>query len=58
MNKQLMKFWITCPKCKQKFGVKPEIVIKYMDRLFGELESRIQKKGQELQQRKNQQEQE
>ena len=53
-----MKFWITCPKCKQKFGVKPEIVMKYMDRLFGEIESRIQKKGQELQQRKSQQEQE
>lgn len=34
MNKELMKFWVTCPKCKQKFGVEPKVVMKYLERVI------------------------
>ena len=43
MDKEMMKFWLTCPFCKKKFGVYPDIVIKYMDRLFGSLGEGIKK---------------
>ena len=41
MNQEKKKFWITCPYCKEKFGVSPAIVMKYMDRLFGLVHSEI-----------------
>lgn len=43
MDKEMMKFWLTCPFCKKKFGVYPDIVIKYVDRLFGSLGEGIKK---------------
>lgn len=34
MNKEKMKFWIACPKCGQKFGVEPKLVMKYIGRVI------------------------
>lgn len=48
MNKELLKFWVTCPDCKRKFGVDPFIVLKYVDRLFNELGDRIKERGEQL----------
>ena len=31
-----MKFWITCPRCKRKFGVDAVIVWKYLERILGQ----------------------
>jgi len=45
MNKHLLKFWVTCPKCKQKFGVNPETVLYYLDRLFEWLKETMAKKS-------------
>ena len=44
MDKEMMKFWLTCPFCKKKFGVYPDIVVKYVDRLIGSLGEDIRKK--------------
>jgi len=48
MNKEGAKFWITCPHCKQKFGIDPKIIIKYADRLINRLESKIQERAKEI----------
>jgi len=48
MNKEKMKFWTTCPECKRKFGVELEIVLKYIDRIFGELDKEFKKIGEDL----------
>lgn len=37
-----MKFWITCPKCKQKFGVSPAMVMKYFERILGEHKNELE----------------
>ena len=47
MNKELMKFWLTCPFCKKKFGIDYSIVMKYIDRLFSSLGEDIKKKAEE-----------
>ena len=31
-----MKFWITCPRCKHKFGVDVGVVFKYLERILGQ----------------------
>jgi len=43
MDKQRLNFFLTCPFCKRKFGVKPETVFKYMDRLFNQLDENLRK---------------
>jgi len=43
MEKQRLNFFLTCPFCKKKFGVKPEVVFKYMDRLFNQLDENLRK---------------
>jgi len=40
-NSQLMRFWITCPDCKRKFGVGPKIVMKYIGRIIDTHKHRI-----------------
>ena len=47
MDKQRLNFFLTCPSCKRKFGVTPETVFKYLDRLFKELEENLRKKAEE-----------
>lgn len=49
MNRAKHKFWVTCPSCEQKFGVKPQTVLKYVDRLFSELGKKIEKKARKAQ---------
>jgi len=46
MDKSRFQFFVTCPDCKRKFGVSPEVVLKYLDRLLNEFEERI-KQGME-----------
>lgn len=41
MNKELMKFWITCPKCKHKFGIEPRIIMKYLERVMDKTGKKI-----------------
>jgi len=36
MNQSRLQFFVTCPSCKSKFGVNPEVVLKYLDRVLGE----------------------
>lgn len=47
MNKERNRFWVTCPSCKRKFGIRPQTVLKYVDRLFGELGKEIESEGKE-----------
>jgi len=43
MDKEKMKFWITCPKCKKTFGVDSAVVFKYIDRVLGQFDQRFKK---------------
>ena len=43
MNNDKRKFWITCPKCKHKFGVEPELIFKYLDRLLGQVDRQLER---------------
>ena len=47
MDKQRLNFFLTCPFCKKKFGVTPDTVFKYLDRLFNELDQNLKKKAEE-----------
>ncbi len=38
MNSNNLKFWVTCPYCRKKFGTSPELVFKYLDRIMPEME--------------------
>lgn len=38
MNSNNLKFWVTCPYCRKKFGTSPELVFKYLDRIMLEME--------------------
>lgn len=40
-----MRFWLTCPGCRRKFGVPPVIVLKYVDRLLDGLGDRMAQAG-------------
>lgn len=51
MNKEKMKFWVCCPHCKKKFGVTPEVVFKYADRLFTQLDQAVAKAVREAEQK-------
>ena len=43
------RFWITCPHCKSSFGVPPDLVLKFIDRLLNELTERIERSGRKIQ---------
>lgn len=47
MDKQRLNFFLTCPHCQKKFGIRPEIVLKYLDRLFDQLEDDLREKVEE-----------
>ena len=38
MDSRSLKFWVTCPYCRKKFGTSPELVFKYLDRIMPEIE--------------------
>jgi len=38
MHSKNLKFWVTCPYCRKKFGTSPELVFKYLDRIMPEIE--------------------
>lgn len=52
MEKQRLNFFLTCPFCKKKFGIRPETVFKYMDRLLDEIEKEFEKTKQDLEQKR------
>ena len=35
--KEQYHFFVTCPECRHQFSVRPEVVMKYMDRFFTQL---------------------
>ena len=41
MNWEKAKFWVTCTQCGRKFGIRSKTVLKYVDRLFSEMEQEI-----------------
>jgi hypothetical protein len=45
MNRESLKFWLTCPYCQRKFGVAPEMVFKYADRLFSQIGQEIEEQA-------------
>ena len=34
MSNEQLKFWITCPNCKQAFGVEPRSILQYLNRVL------------------------
>ena len=34
MSNEQLKFWITCPNCKQAFGVEPRSILQYLNRVM------------------------
>jgi len=52
MNKDTMKFWVTCPKCKHKFGVSQTVSVKYLERVLDQYEEYFKAIEQELLARK------
>ena len=34
MSNEPLKFWITCPSCKQPFGVEPRAILQYLNRVL------------------------
>jgi hypothetical protein len=34
MSNEQLKFWITCPNCKQAFGVEPRSILQYLNRVI------------------------
>jgi hypothetical protein len=54
MNREKTRFWITCPHCKKSFGVSPDLVLKFidrLDRLLDELTQRIERSESKIQQK-------
>jgi len=48
MDREKMKFWITCPRCKRKFGVDAKVDLNYIDRLLGQFEERFKEMEKDL----------
>ena len=42
------QFFVTCPHCKRKFGVAPEVVLNYVDRLFTKVWRNIEKSAKKM----------
>lgn len=53
MDKQRLNFFLTCPFCKRKFGVTPETVFKYLDRLFNQLDQEMKKVEEKVRKRES-----
>jgi len=52
MTKKNLRFWITCPHCKKSFGVPPDLVLKFLDRLLTELTASIERSERKIQKEK------
>jgi len=48
MDKQRLNFFLTCPSCKRKFGVEPEVVFKYVHRLSEEIQGKKKQLNEEV----------
>lgn len=44
MDKEKSKFFVFCPSCKKKFGIYPETVFKYVDRIVNQLQEEYRNK--------------
>ena len=53
MEKQRLNFFLTCPFCKKKFGVSPETVFKYLDRVFKQLDQELNKVEEKVRKRES-----
>jgi hypothetical protein len=42
------RFWLTCPACQKKFGVKPSAVFKYLNRVIEEMKQEMLEHGKKL----------
>ncbi len=49
MNKAKLMFFVSCPKCKHKYGVEPKYILMYLSRVYAEYKDRYGKIGQMLQ---------
>ncbi len=36
-------FFVSCPKCKRKFGVEPKYIMMYLNRIFENYKTRFKK---------------
>ncbi len=52
MDSKNLKFWVTCPYCRKKFGTSPELVFKYLDRIMPEIEKAPTKDNVQWQERR------
>jgi hypothetical protein len=43
MNKGKLMFFVSCPKCKRKFGVEPKYIMMYLTRIFENYKTRFKK---------------
>ena len=53
MDRQRLNFFLTCPSCKRKFGVKPEVVFKYLDRLLEETKKQLNEEVEKVRKRES-----
>ena len=53
MDKQRLNFFLTCPFCKKKFGVTPETVFKYLDRVFNDIDQEMKKVEEKVRKRES-----
>jgi len=53
MDKQRLNFFLTCPSCRRKFGVKPEVVFKYVDRLLDETKKQLNERMEKVRERES-----
>jgi len=53
MEKQKLNFFLTCPFCKKKFGVIPETVFKYLDRVFNDIDQELKKAEEKVRKRES-----
>jgi len=54
MDRQRLNFFLTCPSCKRKFGVRPEVVFKYLDRLLEETKKQLNEEKEKVRKRESQ----
>ena len=53
MEKQRLNFFLTCPFCKKKFGVTPETVLKYLHRVFDDIDQELNKVEEKVRKRES-----
>ena len=48
MNKAKLMFFVSCPKCKHKYGVEPKYILMYLSRVYVHYKDRFGKISQML----------